>query len=261
MLKHALAAELDTSCGGRGGKLVVPARWKWKLLHEVNELETAFHHTHGSSRGAGQQHTREPFSYRLWLMVHTGLHHVTHADTLLELQLVIHNSGATLLCLIGIGMFECLPTHPSAFAGVANVRPAFAAYLPLLPAVCFSSVCSCLSGVWSQSQCSCVVANFLPQSSCPGTKQALGGLRRLRSDTTSETEVQQIVRVCAERQYVCHKYHAICYPHSPSFMWCVLLCSELAQLASLPLQEWLAAAVQAEIDKIMDAKGAVMNES
>jgi hypothetical protein len=44
-------------------------------------------------------------------------------------------------------------------------------------------------------------------------------------------------------------------------MWCVLFRSELAQLASLPLQDWLAAAVQAEIATIMDAKVAAMNES
>jgi hypothetical protein len=159
VLKHALAAELDASCGGRG-KLVVPASWKWKLLHEVNELETAFEHTHGSSRDAGQ-HTREPFSYRLWLMVHTGLQHVTHADTLLELQLVIHNSGATLLRLIDIVIFDYLPTNPFASAGVANVREQRLQHIcSLLPAVCFSSACSCLSVVWCQSQCSCVAANF-----------------------------------------------------------------------------------------------------
>jgi hypothetical protein len=90
VLKHALAAELDASCGGRGNKLIVPATWKWKLLHDVNEIETSFEHAAAS----GQQDMREPFSYRLWLMVHTGLQHVSHADTLLELQLVIHNSGA-----------------------------------------------------------------------------------------------------------------------------------------------------------------------
>lgn len=94
VLKHALAAELDSSCGGRGGKLIVPASWKWRLLHDVNELEMRFEHNATSTGDTVQQEMREPFSYRLWLIVHTGLQHVTHADTLLELQLVIHNSGA-----------------------------------------------------------------------------------------------------------------------------------------------------------------------
>ena len=114
-MKHALTAELGTSFGGRGGKPMVPDAWKWKLLHDVNELET----NAGYSGGVpGQQVMREPFSYRLWLMVHTGLQHVTHADTLLELQLVIHNSGAR----VAVGW--CLLNYrltAAKCAGVANV--------------------------------------------------------------------------------------------------------------------------------------------
>lgn len=90
VLKHALAAELSASCAGRGSVLVVPASWKWKVLHDVAELESGLLLGHSVSE---QQPVREPFSYRLWLVLHTGLQHVTHADTLLELQLSIHNSG------------------------------------------------------------------------------------------------------------------------------------------------------------------------
>lgn len=37
---------------------------------------------------------------------------------------------------------------------------------------------------------------------------------------------------------------------------CIPFRRELAQLAALPLQNWLASALQTEIDKIMDAKRA-----
>lgn len=126
VLKHALAAELDASCPGRNGRLTVPARWKWKLLHDVNELEVGCDQTSGSREGTGWQPFREPFSYRLWLMVHTGLQHVTHADTLLELQLVIHNSGATSVCKrtlyarLTIVISQALPTY----APLAEASPA-----------------------------------------------------------------------------------------------------------------------------------------
>ena len=156
VLKHALAAELDASCGGRGGKLSVPASWKWKVLHDVNEIETSFEHAFGSSAGADQQDMREPFTYRLWLMVHTGLQHVTHADTLLELQLVIHNSGAN---FISLEVAQSLNrTHPREFAGVANVRGRWsqnlcaAGWLPrplLLATCCLLPPGLCLSGASS----------------------------------------------------------------------------------------------------------------
>ena len=145
VLKHALAAELSVSGAGRADALVVPTPWKWRLLHDVVEVEQQAEGL--SAEGENQAARTEPYSYRLWLMLHTGLTHLTHADNLLELKLSIHNTG------------------------VAN---------------------------------------------------ALGALLRLRKDTTSKLEVQQIVRVCAER-------------------W------ELPQLAALPLQDWLAAAIDKEI--------------
>lgn len=147
VLKHALAAELDASCGGRGGKLTVPASWKWKLLHDVNEIETSFEHASASSAGTGQQDMKEPFSYRLWLMVHTGLQHVTHADTLLELQLVIHNSGTNIVsldCCVRITKLtsvnpQALPMCVDGFCDISTTA------CPLLVAGCRLTVCWLLS--------------------------------------------------------------------------------------------------------------------
>ena len=93
----------------------------------------------------------------------------------------------------------------------------------------------------------------------------MGALLRLRSDTTTDIEVQQIVRVCAERQYVDApktKSTFVLHRIILNLIHTILrFHRELAQLAALPLQDWLAAALQAEIAKIMDSKRTAMNVS
>jgi len=90
VLKNVLAAEISVSELGRSGggapAAVVPHAWKWRLLKDVDEVETAAQ----QALGAGP---RESFGYRLWLMLHAGLSHATQADNLLELKLLIEHAG------------------------------------------------------------------------------------------------------------------------------------------------------------------------
>eukprot|EP01043_Picozoa_sp_COSAG02_P062878 COSAG02_NODE_8785_length_2448_cov_1.866752_2_plen_254_part_00 len=253
----------------------MPASWKWRVLHDVNEIETSFEHASGSSAGADQQDMPEPFSYRLWLMVHTGLQHVTHADTLLELQLVIHNSGADGIYLNVVHSLN--RSNPRESAGVANVRGqrsqnlCAAGWLPLtllLAACCLLPASSWLMPV------RCLVLNLSAASrqlnmclldahdlgpnrlwvlfcGCvPTQRQILRFSRSCESALRDSTLMHRRQSTFTLRRIILNMDHTD-----------LRFRRELAQLAALPLQDWLAAAIQAEIGKIMDSKRTAMNVS